>query len=82
MPEGNIFPVAKEHAARAWVNEAKYEAMYAQSLRDPQAFWAQHGRRVDWIKSYTQVKDVSFDASDLHIRWFHDGTLNVSANCV
>jgi acetyl-CoA synthetase len=82
MPEGNIFPVAKEHEARAWVNAAKYGAMYTQSLADSEGFWSQHGRRVDWIKPFTQVKDVSFDAADLHIRWFHDGTLNVSANCI
>ena len=82
MSEGSLFPVAKEHAARAWIDAAKYESMYAHSLKDPVGFWSQHGRRVDWIKPYTQVKDVSYDASDLHVRWFHDGTLNVSANCV
>ncbi|MFM8819446.1 MAG: acetyl-coenzyme A synthetase N-terminal domain-containing protein, partial [Phenylobacterium sp.] len=82
MSEGNLFPVAKEHAARAWVDAAKYESMYAHSLKDPVGFWAQQGRRLDWMRPYTQVKDVSFDASDLHVRWFHDGTLNVSANCI
>jgi acetyl-CoA synthetase len=82
MSEGSLFPVAKEHAARAWIDAAKYESMYAHSLKDPVGFWSQHGRRVDWIRPYTQVKDVSYDASDLHVRWFHDGTLNVSANCV
>ena len=82
MSEGSLFPVAKEHAARAWIDAAKYESMYAHSLKDPVGFWSQHGRRVDWIRPYTQVKDVSYDAIDLHVRWFHDGTLNVSANCV
>ncbi|MBL8700690.1 MAG: acetate--CoA ligase, partial [Alphaproteobacteria bacterium] len=82
MPEGSLFPVAKEHQQRAWIDAAKYKAMYEQSVRDPIGFWTQHGRRIDWIKPYTQVKDVSYDAKDLHIRWFHDGTLNVSANCV
>jgi len=82
MPDGNLFPVAKDHAARAWIDAAKYKSMYEASVRDPAAFWAQHGRRLDWIKPFTKVKDVSFDASDLHIRWFHDGTLNVSVNCV
>ena len=61
MPEGNVFPVAKEHEARAWVNAAKYEAMYAQSLKDPQGFWAQHGRRVDWIKPFSKVKNSTYD---------------------
>ena len=82
MPEGSLFPVAKDHESRAWVDAKKYHSMYEQSVRDPQGFWGQHGARLDWIKPYTKVKDVSFDAKDLHIRWFHDGTLNVSVNCI
>ncbi len=75
-------PVTAEFAANALVDQATYERMYRQSVEDPDAFWAEHGKRVDWIRPYTQVRDVSFDESDLHIRWFHDGTLNVSANCL
>ena len=56
--------------------------MYEQSVADPEGFWGEHGKRIDWIKPYTQVKDVSYDQSDLHIRWYHDGTLNASANCL
>jgi len=82
MPEGSLFPVAKDHESRAWVDAKKYHSMYEQSVRDPQGFWGQHGARLDWIKPYTKVKDVSFDAKDLHIRWFHDGILNVSVNCI
>ena len=76
------FPVSADWAKRAWVDAAKYREMYQASIADPEAFWAEHGKRLDWIKPYTKVRDVSFDAKDLHIRWFHDGSLNVCANCV
>jgi acetyl-CoA synthetase len=56
--------------------------MYKKSVEDSEGFWAEHGKRIDWIKPFTQVKDVSYDPHDVHIRWFHDGTLNVSANCL
>ena len=78
----DIVPVNSVIAAAAHADDAKYKEMYDASVADPVAFWAEHGKRVDWIKPYSQVKDVSYDASDLHIRWFHDGTLNVSANCL
>ncbi|WP_029009444.1 acetate--CoA ligase [Azospirillum halopraeferens] len=76
-----FFPVTPEVAAAAWVDEAAYARMYEQSIADPDAFWGEHGKRVDWIKPYTKVKDVDFNG-DVHIRWFYDGTLNVSANCI
>jgi acetyl-CoA synthetase len=77
-----IFPVPGEWQTRAHVTKAQYEEMYARSLRDPEGFWREEARRVAWIKPFTKVKDVSYDASDLHIRWFEDGTLNVCANCI
>ena len=64
------------------VDTAKYDAMYAASIADPEAFWGEHGKRIDWIKPYTKVKDTSFTKDDLHIRWYEDGTLNVAANCI
>ena len=76
MPEGQIFPVSDTMARSAWVDAAKYQAMYERSIKDPEGFWAEHGKRIDWIKPYTKVKDVSF-TGDVHIRWFYDGTLNV-----
>ncbi|MCW5729527.1 MAG: acetate--CoA ligase, partial [Alphaproteobacteria bacterium] len=82
MSDRTLFPVTKDWAGRAWVDKAKYEAMYRRSIDDPEGFWGEHGKRVDWIKPYTRVKDVSYQAKDLHIRWFHDGTLNASVNCV
>jgi acetyl-CoA synthetase len=76
------FPVSQEWAEKAWCNKTQYEEMYRRSIDDPEGFWAEHGQRIDWIKPYTLVKDVSFAADDLHIRWFYDGTLNASANCL
>jgi acetyl-CoA synthetase len=80
--DAQIFPVPDDVAKNAYVDEAKYHEMYKQSVEDSEGFWAEHGKRIDWIKPFTQVKDVSYDPHDVHIRWFHDGTLNVSANCL
>ena len=77
-----LFPVPDATAATAHVDAEQYEAMYRASVADPEAFWSAHGRAVDWIRPYTQVRDVNFARDDVHIRWFHDGTLNVCANCV
>jgi acetyl-CoA synthetase len=66
----------------AHVDAATYDAMYAASMADPDAFWGEHGKRIDWIKPYTKVKNTSFAQDDLHIRWYEDGTLNVAANCI
>jgi acetyl-CoA synthetase len=82
MSENLVFPVPDEWQSKAWADNARYQEMYAQSIADPEAFWAEHGKRIDWIKPYTQIKDVSFDADDLHVKWFYDGTLNAAANCV
>ncbi len=76
-----LFPVPDAIAKAALVDAAKYKAMYEKSVKDPAAFWGEHGKRVDWIKPYTKVKSTSF-TGDVPIRWFEDGTLNVSANCL
>jgi len=77
-----LHPVSPEFAARARVNAADYDKLYAESVRDPEGFWGRVGKRLEWIKPFTKVKDVSFAADDLHIRWFPDGQLNLSANCL
>ncbi|HVJ61583.1 MAG TPA: AMP-binding protein, partial [Tahibacter sp.] len=79
---GKIYPVEPAFAAKARVTAEQYESLYAESVSDPEGFWRRIGGRVDWITPFSQVKDVSFDADDLHIRWYHDGVLNVSANCL
>ena len=77
-----IYPVHADVAAKARVNAADYEKDYAESVQDPERFWGRVGQRLDWIRPYTKVKDVSFDTKNLHIRWYQDGTLNLSANCL
>jgi acetyl-CoA synthetase len=77
-----VFPVPGEWKRRALVTRASYEEMYARSLADPAGFWREQANAIDWIRPFTKVKDVSFDARDVHIRWFGDGTLNVCANCI
>lgn len=76
------YPPSAELAAAAHVDAAKYQEMYAASLADPEGFWREQGKRVDWIKPFTQVKDVSYDLGNVNINWYADGTLNVSANCI
>ena len=81
MSDNSFFPVKPEIAKTAYVDEAAYARLYEQSINDPEAFWGEQGKRIDWIKPYTKVKDVSY-TGDVHIKWFYDGTLNVSANCI
>ena len=81
MSDNKLFPVRDDVAESAFIDNADYLAMYKRSLNDPDGFWGEHGRRIDWIKPYTKVKDTSFEG-DVHIRWFYDGTLNASANCL
>ena len=76
------YPPSADMAANAHVDAAKYDAMYAASLSDPDAFWGKQGKRIDWIKPYTQVKDVNFALGNVSINWYADGQLNVSANCI
>ena len=73
---------SSEMAANAHVNAAKYDEMYAASMADPEAFWGEQAKRIDWIKPFNQVKDVDFTLGHVNINWFADGTLNVSANCI
>ena len=82
MSENRTFPPSDEGASQAHINIQGYEKAYAESLSDPDAFWAEHGKRIDWIQPYTKISDVSYDKPDVHIKWYEDGTLNASANCL
>jgi len=82
MSEEHIYPVPEAIAKEAWCNNEQYLEMYKRSVEDSAGFWAEQGKRIDWIKPYTQIRDVNFNAPDVHIKWFHDGTLNASANCL
>jgi acetyl-CoA synthetase len=77
-----IYSVPAEWAANAWVDNEKYLALYKRSIEDPNGFWGEMGKRVDWIKPYTRVKNTSYDAANVSIKWYEDGTLNVSVNCI
>ena len=82
MSEEKIYPVAHRVAAEAWTDKSTYQNLYKSSVEDPVAFWGDQAMRLDWIKAFTETKDVSYETSDLHIRWFSDGELNVAANCL
>ena len=77
-----LYPVNPEFAASARLRKADYEKLYAESIKDPDSFWAGVAHRLDWTKAPTKISDVSFDPKDLHIRWYEDGVLNVTANCL
>ncbi|MEI8609239.1 acetate--CoA ligase [Enterovibrio sp. Hal110] len=82
MSEIHLHPVMPEIEANAHVNDDKYREMYQQSVVNPEGFWREHGKIVDWIKPFTKVKQTSFDTGHVNIKWFEDGTLNVSVNCI
>jgi acetyl-CoA synthetase len=82
MSSEKLYPVSAEWASRAYVDEAKYTAMYEASVKSPDAFWGEHGKRIDWMKPFTKVKNTSFAPDNVSIKWFEDGTTNVSYNCV
>ncbi|MCA8900126.1 MAG: AMP-binding protein, partial [Hyphomonas sp.] len=77
-----IYPVPAEFAAKANLTPEKYKEMYDASIADPEAFWGEHGKRLTWMTPYTKVKDVSWETGDLHVRWYGDGVLNVTENCI
>ncbi|HZS83174.1 MAG TPA: acetate--CoA ligase [Stellaceae bacterium] len=76
-----LFPVPDEWASNAWIDQAKYRRMYEESVRDPEKFWGEEGKRLHWVKPYSRVKNVSY-SGDVHIRWYEDGTLNAAYNCI
>ncbi|MBH0237921.1 acetate--CoA ligase [Methylobrevis albus] len=78
----NVYPVPAAFADGALVDNEAYLDMYRRSVADPDGFWGEHGKRLDWIKPFTKVKNSSFGPEDVSIKWFEDGTLNVAANCV
>jgi len=82
METVSVFAPSQELVAQAHANDAQYKALYEASIADPDAFWDSHGKRIDWMKPYSQISDVSYDADDLHIKWYADGTLNASVNCL
>ena len=81
--DGNsVFRVSETWAKQAYVNKAQYEKKYKLSLKDNEGFWKKEGKRITWIKPYTKVKDVKYSKQEVNIKWYYDGTLNASANCI
>lgn len=76
------YPVLKDATPNAHADAAKYKEMYERSVSDPEGFWGDEGKRLEWIKPYTRVKNTTFEYPDVSIKWYEDGTLNVSANCI
>jgi len=77
-----IYPPSADFIANAHINKDKYDAMYAASINNPEAFWAKHGKRIDWMTPFSKVKNVNYSFPDVSIKWFEDGELNVAANCI
>ena len=81
--DGNsIIKVSDSWANQAYVNESKYKKKYKLSIKDNDKFWAKEGKRISWMKKYTKIKDVKYSKDDVKIKWYYDGTLNASANCI
>jgi acetyl-CoA synthetase len=80
--QDKVYDVSSEWSRRAYVDEAAYRARYEESIRNPEAFWGEEGKRIHWFKPYTRVKNTSFGPGDVHIRWFEDGTTNAAYNCI
>ena len=82
MSDEQVFEVPQAVADKALVDDAQYQDMYARSINDAEGFWAEHGRRIDWIKPYTKIKNTHYGKDDVSIKWYEDGTLNACVNCV
>ena len=77
-----IYDVPAEWARKAYLDDAKYQELYAASIADPDAFWGEHGRRIDWFTPYSRVRNASFAPGAVSIKWFEDGVTNVAHNCI
>ena len=82
MNPTTIFQPNADLAKSAHIDSKTYKTLYAASIANPDQFWAEQGKRIDWIKPYRQISDVSYNADDLHIKWYADGTLNAATNCL
>jgi acetyl-CoA synthetase len=77
-----VYEVPKEWASRAFVDDSKYKTLYAQSIKDPEGFWSEQAKRIDWIKPFTKVKNTTFGPGTVSIKWYEDGATNVAVNCI
>ena len=77
-----VVKVPKKWSKNAYVNKSQYEKKYKLSIKDNEGFWKKEGKRINWIKPYTKIKDVKYSKTEVKIKWYYDGTLNASANCI
>ena len=77
-----VFKVPKKWSKSAYIDKIQYEKKYKLSIKDNEGFWGKEGKMIDWIKPYKKIKDVKYSKTDVRIKWFYDGTLNASANCI
>jgi len=77
-----IFKVPKKWSKSAYVNKSQYEKKYKLSIKDNETFWRKEGKRINWIKPYTKIKDIKYSKTEVKIKWYYDGTLNASTNCI
>ena len=77
-----IYPIKKSWEQEAKVNKKEYDDIYKNSISKNDEFWSNHGKRIEWFKPYTKIKDVTYSKDKVDIRWFYDGKTNVSYNCV
>ncbi|MDR3471915.1 MAG: acetate--CoA ligase [Devosia sp.] len=82
MTENLLFEPSAETKAQAFISPEKYAEMYARSVNDPEGFWAEQAKRIDWMRPPTKIKNTNFDYPDVSIKWFEDGVLNISTNCI
>ena len=82
MTNKDLYVPSSDIIKNSHANKAEYERMYEESITSPEKFWEKHGKRIDWMKPYTKIRDVSYNKEDLHIRWYEDGALNASYNCL
>ncbi len=82
MADEKIYDVPADWRKRAFADDARYQELYARSIKDPKGFWGEQAKRIDWIKPFSKVKNTSYDPHNVSIKWFEDGTLNVCYNCV
>ncbi|SDH64702.1 AMP-binding protein, partial [Alloyangia pacifica] len=82
MTQPVLHPPSEDFVAKALVDAARYEEMYARSVADPDGFWGEQAQRLDWMARPTKIKDTNFDFGNVSIKWFEDGVLNVAHNCI
>lgn len=82
MSDNQIFTPSQAQAEHAHIDQAGYRSMYQHSIDQNDAFWAEHGKRIDWMKPYSIISNVNYNKPDVQIKWFEDGTLNAAANCL